>query len=165
MKVRSDLFLKRQSLMHSPTFISVYETTDESETARIWPRRHVQSLESGGSFFSQTPLSPNPSLHRRPFLTLIAIIRPPLPPRPPVLCRPRRRRLLVHQLPGRRAALPKAGAGSRLHGLHCTPDLRRRRCTRPPRGRATMGEQPVEGEGAVAVPECDEGRSQYPNHP
>ena len=45
MKVRSDLFLKRQSLMHSPTFIYVYETTDESETARIWPRGHVQSLE------------------------------------------------------------------------------------------------------------------------
>ena len=159
MKVRYDLFLYRQSRMHSPTFISVYETTDESETARIWPRRHVQSLESSGPLFSHnshiTPLSPRPILHRRPFLTLIAILHPTLPPRPPVLRRPHRTRLLLHQLPGRHAALPKAGAGTRSHGRHCPPDLRRYRCTRPPRGRATTGAQPVEGEEVVAVPECN----------
>ena len=55
----------------------------------------------------------HPSLHCRPFFTLTAILHPPLPPCPPVLCRPCRPRLLLHQLPGRRAALPKAGAGSR----------------------------------------------------
>ena len=33
MKIRYDLFLNRQSPMHSPTFIDVYETLDESETA------------------------------------------------------------------------------------------------------------------------------------
>ena len=107
MKIRYDLFPNRQLLMHSPTFINVYETTDKSETARIWPRRHVQSLESSGPFFSHnshiTPLSPHPSLHRMPFLTLIAILHPPLPPVSPVLRRPRQRRLLVHQLPERRA--------------------------------------------------------------
>ena len=89
MKVRYDLFLFRQSRMHSPTFISVYETTNESETARIWPRRHVQSLESSGPFLLHnshiSPLSPHPSLHCRLFLTLITILHPPLPPRPLVL--------------------------------------------------------------------------------
>ena len=89
MKIRYDLFLSRQSLMHSSTFINVYVTTDESETVRILPRRHVQSLESSGVFFSHnshiTPLSPRPTLHRRPFLTLIAILHPPLPPCPTVL--------------------------------------------------------------------------------
>ena len=100
MKVRYDLFLYRQSRMQSPTFISVYETTDESETARIWPRRHVQSLESGGPFCSQTQLSLNPSLYRRPFLPLIVILHPTLPPRHPVLRHPHRTRLLLHQFPG-----------------------------------------------------------------
>ena len=85
MKIRYDLFLSRQSLMRSPTFIDVYETTDESETGRIWPRRHVQSLESSGPFASHNShITPHPSLHRRPFLTLIAIVYPPLPPRPPL---------------------------------------------------------------------------------
>ena len=78
MKIRYDLFPNRQLLVHSLTFINVYETSDESKTARIWPRRHVQSLESSGRLFSHnshiTPLSPHPSLHRRPFLTLMLLM-------------------------------------------------------------------------------------------
>ena len=78
MKIRYDLFLSRQSLMHSLTFINVYETTVESETARIWPRRHVQSLESSGLFLlHNSHITYHPSLHRRPFLTLITILHPP----------------------------------------------------------------------------------------
>ena len=48
--------------MHYPTFIDVYKMSDESETARIWPRRYVQSLDSSGPSLPHkshiTPLSP-----------------------------------------------------------------------------------------------------------
>ena len=135
MKIRYDLFLSRQSLMHSPTFINVYETTDESETARIWPRRHVESLESSGPFLLHnshiTILSPDPSLHRRPFLTLIAIVHPPLPPRPPVLRdesgRPKKRDTIVAFLdPGQLIVKPITGhfssPGDVFHGAPPTGD-------------------------------------------
>ena len=116
MKIRYDLFLSRQSLVYSPTFINEYEMTDVSETASIWPGRHVQSLESSGPFVSyNSHITPHPSLYRRPFLTLISIVHPPLPPRPPVLRdesgRPKRHDTIVAFLdPGEVISSPSPAA-------------------------------------------------------
>ena len=62
MKIRYDLFLNRQSLMHSSTFINVYETFDVSETARIWPRLHVLSLVCRVPFLASHNSHITPSL-------------------------------------------------------------------------------------------------------
>ena len=74
MQIRYDLFLNRQSLMHSSTFVNVYETYDVSKKERIWPRLHVLSL------VCRVPFLASQVSHITPTLSSIAGRSSPLLP-------------------------------------------------------------------------------------
>ena len=149
MKIRYDLFPTRQSLMHSPTFIDVYETSDESETARIWPRRYVQSLDSSGPSLPHkshiTPLSPTlPSIGGRSSPALpSSTLHPPLPPPPPPV--------LAERGEGGASAARRA-ASALLWGTFGTGDTAAAAADRGATGMALAAHVELEGLDVVLVP-------------